>query len=403
MIVIKDKRDCSGCYACKNVCPVNCIHMETDEEGFWYPKVDFERCIECCACIISCHVINKYVPDNHPVAYAAKNKDEAIRAVSSSGGVFTALAEAVLDDGGVVFGVEYDDNFNVKHSYVEKKEDLDRYRGSKYVQSEVKDAHHALRTFLDAGRPVLFTATPCQIAGVYNYLSHFREEPYDHLFTMENICHGVPSPKMWAKYVAYTRTKKAAEIAKVDFRDKTKGWRDFSVKFDFKNGKNQLLTMDDDPYLFGFLRNIYLRPACHRCTEKSLHRKSDITVADFWGVEHMHPDFSDDKGVSLIYVNSPQGEKLFERIRPQLKVIDSDVKQSAKYNIAATHNTKPNKRRDEFFRDFDNMPFEQLLSEYCQPSAEEKKQKKRQTKIDKVKNVIKKVIRWEKIRTKIRR
>ena len=250
---------------------------------FWYPKVDFDRCIECCACVISCHVINKYVPDNHPVAYAAKNRDEAVRAQSSSGGVFTALAEAVLNDNGVVFGVEYDDDFSVKHSYIEKKENLYRYRGSKYVQSEVKDAHHQLRQFLDAGRQVLFTATPCQIAGVYNYLSNFREEPYENLYTMENICHGVPSPKMWGKYVAYTKNGQTSEITKVDFRDKTKGWRDFSVKFDFKDGKSQLKTMDDDPYLFGFLRNIYLRPSLPQVHRKVLASKIGYYSGRFLG------------------------------------------------------------------------------------------------------------------------
>jgi len=389
MIVINDKRDCSGCYACVSICPTSCISMNIDEEGFWYPLVDMDKCIHCEACIDVCHVINAYEPKNNPKAYAAYIRDDDIRKESSSGGLFTLIAEEVLKEGGVVFGAVFDKNFDVHHDYIEKKEDLYKLRGSKYVHSKIGENLIKAEEFLRQGRKVLFTGTPCQVAGLRFYL--LRD--YDNLLTMDVICHGVPSPKVWDKYKKLVSKKNGDKIDNVSFRDKTKGWRNFSMMFDFKSKKRQLKTLDEDRYMYGFLRNIYLRPACHRCAEKSLNRKSDITFADYWGVENVHKDFSDDKGIALVFTNTDRGKRAFEAITDRIEYIETDMKRAASYNTAATKNSVPNPRRKEFFKNIDSMDFEKLMDTYCQDSFSVRVKIKINGVIRKLKDIVKRIIR----------
>jgi len=362
MIEITDKKMCSGCHACYSVCPQNCIDMIKDDEGFLYPLVDKDRCIKCGACIRACHILNPYEMDNNPTAYAAYLSDENIRQNSSSGGLFTPLSEYILSLGGVVFGAVFDDKFNVNHSCIEKKEDLEKLRGSKYVQSIIGETHKQAEEFLKQGRKVLFSGTPCQTAGLKFYL----KKEYENLYLIDIICHGVPSPKIWEEYLKLTEDKNNDKVKKISFRDKTKGWRKFSMVFDFKTKKRQLKTLDDDRYMYGFLRNIYLRPSCYACVEKSLHRKTDLTIADYWGIENVHSEFSDDKGISLVFVNSEKGDKLFSKINDSVIKIDTDIKKAASYNTAATSSAKPNDNRDAFFNELNVIPFNKLMDKYCQ-------------------------------------
>lgn len=361
---IKHKKDCTGCYACSNVCPVNCINMKKDEEGFWYPKVDYNICTECGLCIKVCPIINKTVVQNIPIAYACINKDEGIRAESSSGGIFTIIAEVVLDNGGIVFGAEFDNDFNVIHNYVEHKKELYRFRGSKYVQSKIGDTYKQVRDFLECGKQVLFCGTPCQVAGLKTYLRH----KHDNLLCLDIICHGVPSPDVWLKYLSYQKKLINSTIQKINFRCKDKGWKGYSILFLFNNNIEYKKAHSKDLYMKAFLNNICLRPSCYDCVYKSIHRESDITLADFWGVQNILPKMDDDKGTSLIFINSSLGQVMLEKIKEKIIINKTNIDIAVKYNLAAIKSATYNFNRDSFFEELDKYPFDKLIKKYCKDS-----------------------------------
>lgn len=361
MITINNKKDCMGCYACSNICPQNCISMKDDNEGFWYPQVENDKCINCGLCIKACPIINKTTLENEPYAYACMNKDEAIRLESSSGGLFTIIAEQIIDQWGVVFGARFDDRFSVIHSYVETKEELYKFRGSKYVQSKIGDTYKQVKHFLDQGKEVLFAGTPCQIGGLNSYLG----KSYDNLFCIDIICHGVPSPIVWQKYIACQENHAGASTRRIAFRHKKEGWKRYSVSFLFQNNIEYHQTLDKDLYMKAFLKNICLRPSCYDCEFKTLHRQSDITLGDFWGIENVVPEMDDDKGTSLIFVNSPKGQSMLEEIRDRISCKEVDINQAVSYNSAAINSVEYNPKRDCFFLDLGKSDFERLLRKYC--------------------------------------
>ena len=361
---IKDKKDCMGCYACATICPENCISMDADSEGFWYPKVDYDKCIKCGLCIKVCPIINKITVDNKPKAYACNNKDEAIRLESSSGGIFTLVAEQVINRGGVVFGVGFDEDFKVVHSYIDNKEELNRFRGSKYVQSKVGDTYERAKDFLEQGREVLFTGTPCQIGGLKSYLG----KEYDNLFCMDNICHGVPSPKVWNKYITYRENQANAVTKEINFRLKNEGWKTYSVYFSFDNDSEYRQINSKDMYTRVFLKDICLRPSCHACEFKTLNRESDITLADFWGIQNMLPEMDDDKGTSLIFVNSEKGQLMLNKIKDDILYDEVDINKAVSYNSAAIKSVATNPNRDRFLKELDKLEFDELVKKYCTDS-----------------------------------
>ena len=358
---IKNDRDCMGCYGCYNICPVQCITMESNNEGFWYPKVDYDKCIKCKKCINVCPIINKAVPDNEPLAYACYNKNENIRLDSSSGGVFTLVANEILKNNGVVFGVQLNQDFNAIHSYTESKEGLEKYRGSKYLQSRVGDTYKEVKGFLDKDRDVLFTGTPCQISGLKSYLG----KPYPNLFCMDNICHGVPSPKVWGKYVDFREKKSGSTTQRIAFRLKNEGWKLYSVLFVFTNNTEYRENQKKDLFMRAFLKDICLRPSCYDCEFKSIHRKSDITMADFWGIQNIAPELDDDRGTSLIFVNSDSGENMFDRIKNNMIFKDVNINEAISYNPAAIKSVSCHPKRNEFFNELDILEFDTLVNKYC--------------------------------------
>ncbi|NLZ52236.1 MAG: 4Fe-4S dicluster domain-containing protein, partial [Thermoanaerobacteraceae bacterium] len=216
---IKEKKDCMGCYACKNICSLNCITMQSDNEGFWYPKVNYENCTKCGKCINVCPIMNQKEFENKPQGFACINRDENIRLESSSGGIFTLIAEQVIEDGGVVFGAAFNEKFQVEHSYIEVQEELYKFRGSKYVQSKIGETYNQAKKFLEMQRKVLFTGTPCQIAGLKSFLGR----PYENLFCIDIVCHGVPSPYVWEKYIKYREKKAGSTTQRIAFRRKDEG------------------------------------------------------------------------------------------------------------------------------------------------------------------------------------
>lgn len=283
MINIVDKSLCSGCHACMSVCPKFAITMQKDNEGFLYPIVDENKCIGCDLCDKSCQVLNPITNENEPiVAYACNNLNDAVRMQSSSGGIFSLIAEWIISQNGVVFGAGFDDELNVVHMAVDNTNDLSKLRGSKYVQSVIGDSYIQTKELLDAGIKVLFSGTPCQIDG----LLHFLRKDYDNLYTLDIVCHGVPSPKVWKKYLEYQEILNGSSLSKTKlptFRSKEDGWIRFRSALFFENGNSYSMTHEKDLYMKAFLKNVSLRNSCFSCYSKSINRNSDITLADLWG------------------------------------------------------------------------------------------------------------------------
>lgn len=361
MINIGDKLNCTGCSACLNICPKQCIFMNIDDEGFWYPVIDEERCMECNLCEKVCPLLNKMEYNNNPTAYACINNDLGIRQESSSGGIFTLVAEQIIARGGVVFGARFDDDFNVVHAYVETREELRVLRGSKYLQSRIGETYKEVKKFLGQGKKVLFSGTPCQVAGVKSFLG----STYENLFTIDIICHGVPSPKVWQKYIEYREEVAGSKSRKIAFRRKNEGWKIYSLSFTFQNGKEYIQPYNRDLYMRVFLEDICLRPSCYNCQFKTLNRESDITLADFWGIQKICLEMDDDKGASLIFVNSEMGQEMFKNIMETITFKEVNINEAVFYNSAAIKSAKYNPKRKDFFRNLDKLPFKCLVKKYC--------------------------------------
>lgn len=346
MIDIKNKADCSGCGACKGVCPVGAIELKQDSEDFLYPKVDTEKCVSCRLCLNRCPVISKAEVDEsrEPVAFAAKTRDIQTLLSSSSGGIFGELAKFVLNNGGVVFGAAYDEALCVKHTYIDTKVELRKLQGSKYVQSKVGNAYDDAKKFLDEGRMVLFTGTPCQIAGLYSFLN----KPYENLITQDIICHGVPSPMVWKNYIKGREAISGSKVSQVDFRCKRLGWKKYSLRLGFENETEYVMFHGEDLFFKCFLNNICLRPSCYSCAFKNKKRQSDITLADFWGIENVCRDFDSDNGASLVIVNSKKGLTLFENIFEKIIYQYVDFEQAIKNNTAMISSVSMNAKRNRF-------------------------------------------------------
>lgn len=363
MIDIKEKYNCCGCSACVQVCPKQCINMSADNEGFLYPQVDSRICIDCGLCEKVCPVINQEQVRKPVKVYAAKNRDEAIRLNSSSGGVFSIIAESVIARDGVVFGAKFDKDWSVTHSWTDTIEGLAAFRGSKYVQSRIGNTYKEAEAFLKQGRMVLFSGTPCQIAGLKRYL----RKDYVNLQTIDVACHGVPSPLVWQEYLREMCAKRTigeksvsvslndlSDIADIAFRDKTMGWKKYGFRIGYVASEATENTVSesavdytiepsyDNLFMKGYLRNLYLRPSCYACAAKSGKSGSDMTIADFWGVERCHPELNDERGVSALLVYNEDVE-LGERIE----------KSAVEYNDVLLSNTmieqsvaEPSERRE---------------------------------------------------------
>lgn len=267
----------------------------------------------------------------------------------------------MIDRGGVVFGAVFNDNFEVEHKYIETKENIELLRGSKYVQSKIGTSYRQVKDFLESGREVLFSGTPCQIAGLKNYLV----KAYSNLLTVDLICHGVPSPYVWQKYIKFRENKAGSEISKITFRNKKMGWRQYSVSFLFTNNTEYNKIYSNDLYMTAFLKNISLRPSCYNCRFKTLNRPSDITLADFWGVQNIFPEIDDDKGASLIFINSQLGEKIYSEILDNIVYKEVDILDAVKYNSAAKKSPLPHINREKFINDINIYTFDKLVNKYC--------------------------------------
>ena len=369
MIEIKDKSLCSGCSACKNICPKNAIEMIEDECGFKYPKINRELCINCGLCNKVCPILNKKIGENNPKCYACYNKDEKTRMNSSSGGIFSLLATEILNRNGVVFGAAFNNDFSLTHQYIEKIEDLDKLRTSKYLQSNIGDSYKQVKKFLNSDRYVLFTGTPCQIEGLISYLG----KNYDKLYTQDIICHGVPSPKVWKKYLEYREKIDKEKPKKINFRDKKQeGWKMFSLSFKYKE-KEYSKNQKQDLYMKAFLKDVCLRNSCYNCSFRKKQRLSDITLADYWGIEKIHPELDDNKGTSLVLVNSNKGKKLYSAINRLIISKEVTIEDAIRSNKALIKSPNLNKNRNKFFKNLDKKEFDILVKKYVPKASVTKK------------------------------
>ena len=365
---IIERQFCSGCGSCYNACPKQCISMQQDAEGFLYPYIDKNICINCGKCKNVCPVLSDYKGTKKGEAYACISKNEEIREKSSSGGIFTLIAEYVIDNHGVVFGAAFDDELNVHHIEVKSKHELDKIRGSKYLQSRIEDTYKRIKEYLKADIMVLFTGTPCQISGLKAYLG----EEYQNLLTQDIICHGAPSPLIWQKYLKHTELSMGKIIDKNEapqFRNKRSGWTNYSIVLNFTDNTQQVQKSSDNLYMRAFLHNLSLRPSCYNCHSKSLKRESDITLADFWGIGNILQDMFDDRGTSLVLVNSHKGQAVFERISDKILYRPVNIDDAVKYNASAYKSCDENLKRNSFMREITEANFREITEKYTKQNV----------------------------------
>ena len=346
MINIEDKKNCCGCGACVNICLKKCIELIEDKEGFLYPVIDKIKCVNCKLCEDVCPISNKKSLSNEIIeAYASYVKDDCIREKSSSGGVFSLIANEILNDNGVVFGAVFDKDFSVKHVAIDNVGDLNLLRGSKYLQSRIENTYQKAKEYLENGTTVLYSGVACQIEG----LKAFLGKEYENLYTVDVLCHGVPSPKLWQKYIDYQEKMYNSKVEKIIFRHKKYGWKSYQIFLGFSNKISYEKKYYEDIFMKLFLKDICLRPSCHSCRFKELDRASDITLGDCWGINKIMPEMDDDKGTSIVLIHSRNGKLLLEDIQKNLVLKMGDVDELLPKNADSRKSVKKHKNRDKFF------------------------------------------------------
>lgn len=346
-IELINPKECSGCFSCLQKCPQNAIVSYENEEGFKYPLIDKNKCVNCGICLKVCPQLRKSPPkeEKYPKAFAMFNKKDDELIESSSGGVFSVLARYVLEKNGIIYGAAYDDKLKVMHMSVSQINELHKLRSSKYVQSDLKNVFLDVEQKLKEGKVVLFTGTPCQIAG----LKAFLIKEYDKLYTCDLVCHGVPSPKLFEVYIEYLNKKFKSKVSAYNFRAKERSGWGLESKVTTVDGKIRFLDARLDPYYSNFLNGNIYRENCYNCKYANCNRESDITLADYWGIKKIHPEMYSKKGRSLVLINNKKGENLIEKVRDELEVISTNLKFAIKNNKNLEEATMRPKIRDDIY------------------------------------------------------
>lgn len=365
MIQITDKTKCMGCSVCYNTCPVHAITMEPDEESFLYPHVDKTKCTECGLCEKKCPIHHPVRTERMgvPTVYAGWSRNENIRMQSTTGGIFYELASAFMEAGGYVCGAVWCDDWSVRHFISNKKEDLKILMGSKYIQSDKGDIYRQIKGLLDSSQKVMICSLPCETTGLYTYLG----KDYENLYVLDMLCRGANAPGVLQKFVDVLEKQHKSKAVNVHFKCKQPyGWHRFCTEIRFENGDVYSKDRYNDPFMRCYLEeNCCIRPSCHKCQFKSIGGYGDITIADFWGIEKAHPELDENKGTSMIKINTRKGEEFFAQFAGNIYCKRCSLEDAnTGSNPAFSRAISPGKRRDKFFRDYSALPFEKVLKKY---------------------------------------
>ena len=355
-----NKTDCSGCGACACTCPMHCLTMKSDSEGFYYPYIDNKNCISCGKCLSVCSVKSKPKTNNYNRrVFVVQHKDDRIRRESTSGGAFTAIAEYIVKNGGIVFGAGMDENFRVRHMPAYDIEQLALFRNSKYSQSYLGDTFLKIKNYLLDGKKVLFSGTPCQVAGLKKFLP-FADE---NLVTADVVCRGIPSPLVFEKYIDYQK-RRFGEFDKVLFRDKYSGYTHTAMSLYRDNVCLYHNGLEYDPMLKLFYRGMICRPVCSNCRFKEIKRHSDFTLWDCFSAAEINSDFDDNKGTTFVMLHSEKAEMIFEKIQENIRSSECETEKVCGGTAEMLKSIPHNPERREFFRDVDSMSPEELFNKW---------------------------------------
>ena len=379
MIELIQKNRCTGCTACLSICPKKAISFKEDSDGFKYPVIDKDKCIDCGLCKKKCPVLNTKDNDSINDCYVGFNNDDSEKLKSSSGAIFSLLADYILDNNGIVIGAAFDKENKLKHVAVESKKDLDKLKGSKYLQSNLNNIFTYIKENVK-DRKILFVGTPCQVAGVKAIINN------KNLLCVDLICHGVPSPKLFDKYIKELESKNNDSLLNYNFRDKSTGWDTYSNTANFKNSNITELSKDNK-YMKLFLSDVALRESCYNCNFKVGNKYSDITLGDFWGVQNYYPEMYNKKGVSAIIINTELGKEVFNSIKNNIEYKSCKLDEIIAGNPSLKVSGKIPKNREQFFLELDSKSIDYLCSKYKKKSSLIRRV------LSKVKRIIKKLIK----------
>lgn len=377
---VLDKNKCTGCTACASICPKQAITMATGEDGFKYPVINQEKCIDCGLCKKTCPVLNTKENKSINKCYVAYSKDKKYSNNSSSGGIFPLIADLILEEKGIVIGAAFDDNNKLNHVAISKKEDLIKLKGSKYLQSNLDNIFKYVKNNIK-DKKILFVGTPCQVAGLKRTV-----KDNDNLVCIDLVCHGVPSPKLFEKYVKELEQRENSKLIKYNFRDKRSGWDSYSNTAIFE--KNEIIELQkNNDYMKLFLSDVALRESCYNCNFKLGNKYSDITLGDFWGVKKYYPEMYNKKGVSAIIVNTEKGDEIVNKIKPNLEYKDCLIEEIISGNPSIKTACHERKDRKLFFNEIDELTINELKVRYV------KKVPLINKVINKLKNIMKKILK----------
>lgn len=355
-----NKYSCSGCTACKFLCPVDAIEMIRDEEGFKYPQINQDKCINCNKCVNVCPNVKKSSDNEIIEAYGVKHKNLTERTTSRSGGAFIAISDYILKNEGIVYGSKLNEDFSVSHNRATNKEERDLFKGSKYVQSSMNDIIDQVKKDLENNKQVLFTGTPCQVAGIAAAIPNKLK---NNLYLCDLLCHAVPSPMIYEEYLKFIEEKFNKKIKKFIFRDKSFGWSTNYETIIFEDGSKETCGYFRDL----FFRHNTVRPSCYNCNYANTNRIGDLTIGDFWGVDELNPEFYDEIGVSLIMINNQKGKEIFENIKSDIDVVECTIDNCIKYSCTLSGSCEEPKTRKEFWNDYMSHDFKFIIDKYAQP------------------------------------